>query len=92
MLGESVLVAPVLDPGRNTVGVYLPNIGESWIHLWSNTPFEIGWNTVIAPLGQPGIFIRESHFKTKESLGPLISFSSFVPPVVDSSQLGCWHL
>lgn len=60
LLGSELLVAPVLDPGRRRVTVYLP-AGE-WDHLWTGQRYgtsERGTQvTVAAPLGQPGIFYR----------------------------------
>jgi sulfoquinovosidase len=60
-LGSDILVAPVLDPGKDTLKVYLPT--GDWVHLWSGriyrTPYAGTWVTVPAPLGQPGIFYRE---------------------------------
>jgi sulfoquinovosidase len=61
LLGPDLLVAPVLDPGADTVRVYLPP--GNWVHLWSGriyrTPFDGIWVTVSAPLGEPGVFYRE---------------------------------
>ncbi len=61
MLGSEFLVAPVLDPGVETLRVYLP--AGNWVHVWSGriyrTPYKGIWVTVPAPLGQPGIFYRE---------------------------------
>lgn len=60
MVGAEFMVAPVLDPGRKTVKVYLPAGG--WVHLWSgerhNSP-EGAWLTVDAPIGRPAVFFRE---------------------------------
>jgi len=56
-LGESFMVAPVLDPGVDTVRVYLPS--GSWRHLWSGAAIEVeggGWYEVEAPLGAPAVF------------------------------------
>ena len=60
MFGDSLLVAPVLDPNTRQVRVYLPDACEAWIHLWTMTEYETGWIAVDAPLGQPAVFIRES--------------------------------
>jgi len=61
MLGSSILVAPVLDPGETEVRVYLP--AGNWVHLWTGriyrTPYEGRWVTVPAPLGKPGVFFQE---------------------------------
>ncbi len=55
MIGEELLVAPVLDPGMTQVTVYLP-AGE-WVHLWSGQVYSGGQRvSVPAPLGEPGVF------------------------------------
>ena len=60
LVGTELLVAPVLDPGRDTVAVYLP--AGRWLHLWTGTVHgaaTTGITTIIpAPLGQPAIFYR----------------------------------
>jgi sulfoquinovosidase len=61
MVGEEFMVAPVLDPGRDSVRVYLP--AGRWVHLWSG--WELGssregvYATVDAPLGEPAVFYRQ---------------------------------
>lgn len=61
MLGSEILVAPVLDPNKDSVEVYLPP--GNWIHIWSGiayrNPYRGQWVTVPAPLGQPAIFYLE---------------------------------
>lgn len=61
LLGSSILVAPVLDPGVDEVRVYLP--AGNWVHLWTGriyrTPYLGKWITVPAPPGQPGVFYEE---------------------------------
>jgi alpha-glucosidase len=62
MLGQDLLVAPVIKPGVDRWDVYLPD--DAWIHLWSGKEYEQGWYQVDAPLGQPPIFYRKnSQFK-----------------------------
>lgn len=60
LVGTELLVAPVLDPGREQVRVYLPAGG--WIHLWSGDAMGDeaagSWQVVDAPLGQPAVFFR----------------------------------
>jgi alpha-glucosidase len=61
LVGSELLVAPVLDPGRDAVRVYLP-AGE-WVHVWSGRahgqPGAGTWVTVEAPLGRPAVFHRK---------------------------------
>lgn len=61
MLGREFMIAPVLDPDREQIEVYLP--AGRWTHLWSGTTHgdtERGaWITIAAPLGQPAVFYRE---------------------------------
>jgi alpha-glucosidase len=58
MLGNELLVAPVLKKNSTNVNVYLPE-GE-WIHIWSNKEFKGKCNIEInAPIGKPAIFINK---------------------------------
>lgn len=61
MVGEALMVAPILDPGRNTARVYLP-AGE-WVHLWSGAAYGAPdrgvFVSIPAPLGRPAVFYRE---------------------------------
>ncbi|MGA4633677.1 hypothetical protein ACPA5B_07315 [Pseudomonas solani] len=57
MLGDQLLVAPVLEPGVDSLEVALP-AGE-WVHLWSQTRYQAAPGTrvrVAAPIGQPAVF------------------------------------
>lgn len=56
LLGEDVLVAPVVKPGEESRTVWLPE--GNWIHLWSGKPYSGGETTVPAPIGQPPVFWR----------------------------------
>ena len=56
LLGSDLLVAPVVEPGKDTRSVWLPE-GE-WVHLWTGKRFEGGEHTVPAPIGQPPVFRR----------------------------------
>jgi sulfoquinovosidase len=62
MVGSDLMVAPVLDPGEETVEVYLP--AGRWVHLWSDrkygSPDEGVYETVHAPIGEPAVFYEES--------------------------------
>ncbi|MCR4611054.1 MAG: alpha-glucosidase [Lachnospiraceae bacterium] len=57
LLGEDMLVAPVIDKGATTKNVYLPK--DKWVHLYSGKEFDGGMVTVDAPIGQPPVFVRK---------------------------------
>lgn len=58
MLGASLLVAPVVEPGVSERTVYLPK-GADWYDFWRGTFYEGGREvTVPAPLGTPPFFVR----------------------------------
>jgi alpha-glucosidase len=63
LVGDALLVAPVLDPGVETVSAYLP--AGRWVHVWTGEAHgdpERGLRvTVAAPLGQPAVFHPEGH-------------------------------
>ena len=60
MLGSDLLVAPVLDQGKTTVSVYLPQ--GNWIHVWSAKQYAGGATYEIeAPIGQPAVFVLQSN-------------------------------
>ena len=53
-LGESLWVAPVLDPATDTVTLYLP--AGRWQHLWTDATLVLetgSWVEVRAPVGSP---------------------------------------
>jgi len=58
MLGESLLIAPILAPGIRARAVYLPEV--KWFDYWSREILNPGWNLVKAPLEIIPIFIREN--------------------------------
>eukprot|EP00271_Cylindrocystis_brebissonii_P014014 TRINITY_DN3484_c0_g1_i1.p1 TRINITY_DN3484_c0_g1~~TRINITY_DN3484_c0_g1_i1.p1 ORF type:complete len:478 (+),score=91.49 TRINITY_DN3484_c0_g1_i1:387-1820(+) len=69
LVGSDLLVAPVLDPGRQRVLVYLPP-DEEWVHVWTGAvvcapPLRLGRKRqrgvrirISAPLGQPCVLFR----------------------------------
>jgi alpha-glucosidase (family GH31 glycosyl hydrolase) len=62
MVGSEFMVAPVLDPGEDTVEVYLP--AGRWVHLWSGKEYgseevEGVYQAVPAPIGEPAVFYKE---------------------------------
>jgi alpha-glucosidase len=61
MLGPSLLVAPVVQPGQSARAVYLPR-GADWQDFWSGDRFAGGTAvTRPAPLNRPVLFAREGH-------------------------------
>lgn len=62
MMGEDLLVAPVLRKGVMELKVHLPP--GSWIQLYTNAPYEGGDVLVKTPLGLPIAFYRaDSQFR-----------------------------
>jgi len=58
MLGDQLLVAPVLAGGARSRNVYFPP-GAAWFNVWTGARFEGGTRTdVDAPLGSPPVFAR----------------------------------
>jgi len=58
MLGPSLLVAPVVEPGVLKRSVYLP-AGADWYHYWTGTFISGGQSvTVPAEWGRPPLFVR----------------------------------
>jgi sulfoquinovosidase len=60
MVGQEFMVAPVLDPGEDTVEVYFPP--GLWVHLWTGKTYgspERGvYESVPAPIGEPAVFYK----------------------------------
>ena len=62
LLGDDMLVAPVVREGANERTLWLPE-GE-WVYLWSGESFASGNLRIKAPLGKTPVFYRkESAFK-----------------------------
>jgi alpha-glucosidase (family GH31 glycosyl hydrolase) len=61
MVGTEFMVAPVLDPGEDTIEVYLP--AGIWVHLWSGRRYgslnKGVYETISAPIGEPAVFYKE---------------------------------
>jgi alpha-glucosidase (family GH31 glycosyl hydrolase) len=61
MVGPELMFAPVLDPGEDSVEVYLP--ADTWVHLWTGkrygSPQRGVHETVPAPIGEPAVFYKE---------------------------------
>ncbi len=56
LLGDDLLVAPVVREGAVSRAVHLPE--GSWVHLWSGLAYEGGDHEVPAALGEPPAFWR----------------------------------
>ncbi len=57
--GRDLIVAPVIEAGREHWLVYLP-AGTNWVHLWTSERLVGGaYVDVAAPLGRPPVFWRE---------------------------------
>lgn len=54
LLGDDVLVAPVVEPDAHQRSLWLPE--GKWIHLWSGKEYAGGEVTVAAALGEPPVF------------------------------------
>lgn len=62
LLGDSLLVAPMLAPSMSHVKVYLPKEeGVTWRHVWSNQSFTPTAQdiSVETPFQRPAVFIKE---------------------------------
>src|SRR3546814_2512054 len=67
-LGDSILVAPVLEHHADTVEVTLPP--GKWVHLITDRVYAGDeTRTVDAPLGTPAVFIEADHPRSEERRG-----------------------
>lgn len=56
-LGADLYVAPVLDPARHSVSVYLPG-QKQFTHVWSGRRYHGGRTVLVpAPYGKPAVFV-----------------------------------
>ena len=69
LLGTQLLVAPVLDEGKESVDVYLPEDG--WVHAASGKVFKQGTYKVAAPIGNPGVFYHPRGLGADQWMGDL---------------------
>jgi len=59
LIGDELLVAPVVTEGTTERSVYLPP-GHAWFHVWTGMSHDGGAHvTVEAPLGSPPVFSRD---------------------------------
>lgn len=72
MIGDSLLVAPVVEEGATSKSVYFPQ-GE-WFNVWTGESISGGQRTVVdAPLGSPPVYSLgedDPRFRDAESLDP----------------------
>ena len=60
LLGQDVLVAPIVKEGTFSRTVYLPKAETPWVHIFTGVEYEGGHHpTVEAPIGQPPVFVRK---------------------------------
>ena len=63
MLGDDLLVAPVMKKGTAGRTVILPY--GSWVHIWTGRQFSRGEYKIAAPIGNPPVFYNaDSKFKS----------------------------
>ncbi len=64
LFGKDILVSPVLEEGRTSKEVYLPD--DVWVHLWTGKEFKGSQNaTVDCKIGFPPVFYRkDSKFRS----------------------------
>jgi alpha-glucosidase len=59
MIGDSLLVAPVLEEGATSRSVYLP--AGTWYDVWTGNPVQGGQRVAVdAPIGSPPVYSREA--------------------------------
>ncbi|KAJ3172829.1 hypothetical protein HK101_011093 [Irineochytrium annulatum] len=87
LLGSSVLVAPVMDPGVSDVEVYLPKLpteGARWFDARNLKPVDVtAYPARIkarAPLGKPAVFVTEEAVEDK-ALAPFFAYWKAMAPV-----------
>jgi alpha-glucosidase len=82
LLGSSVLVSPVLDPGKTTQQVYLPP--GIWTHIWSKKTYgneQSGTTiTVDAPIGKPPVFFKTNQKILERALERIQHISNSMHP------------
>ncbi|KAJ3217034.1 hypothetical protein HDU67_008592 [Dinochytrium kinnereticum] len=65
LLGQHLLIRPVMDPKTSSVKVYLPQLpnGQKWYSAYTKEAAKVesypAWITVAAPLGRPAVFVDE---------------------------------
>ncbi len=63
LLGQDLLVAPILEEGARARDVLIPQDNKPWINVWTGKEYTGGRHRVAAPMGSPPVFMRaDSHF------------------------------
>ncbi len=57
LIGDSLLVAPIITPGARARAVYLPRV--RWTDYWSHRVLGPGWSWIEAPLDRIPLLLRE---------------------------------
>ena len=61
MYGSDFMVRPVVNPGHDSVDLYLPK--GTWINVWTQEQMIVGKGKFIkvdAPMGKPPMFFKKS--------------------------------
>ncbi|KAI8375380.1 glycosyl hydrolases family 31-domain-containing protein [Choanephora cucurbitarum] len=78
-IGSCVMAVPVLTPSTTYVKAYFPkdSQGIKWRHIWSGKIFASDgtYKSVVAPIGQPAIFIKEPR-SDDGLLSPLLNYAT----------------
>lgn len=79
MYGSEFMVAPVLDPGRTFVALYLPK--GNWVNLWTNENIRQtsgSWITVAAQKGYPVMFYQKGSRVAQQFIDSLRAANLYV--------------
>ena len=77
MLGDELLMVPVLSARKAQVEAYVPS--DQWVHIWSAQSYKKGIHTISAPLGFPCIFVKEGSL-AQSCIEVFLEHESFVWP------------
>ncbi len=58
LIGDSLLVAPITEPGARARAVYLPR--NAWANFWSHTVEGPGWVLANSPLNKIPLYVRSN--------------------------------
>ena len=79
LMGEKMLIAPVLDDATDSIKVYLPYVEGGWLYVWDETvALDLStvktdhneskgrWVNLPAPLGYPAVFVHKNDIEMLE--------------------------